>query len=185
MRVKPDLLWIKPKDLKPHPQNWRTHPESQKEVMSGVLAEIGFADSILAYDSKEYGGMVIIDGHLRAEMEPNIEVPVVVLDVDDEEARTILATHDPIAELAGLDDTITQDLLDLISTEDPAVQSLLDSLAARSDDWESDFGDLDNVEETDTGIMAKITITCDPDDHPQISEAIRKATKDFSGVLIV
>ena len=41
----------------------------------------------------------LIDGHLRAETTPDQPVPVLVLDVDEEEASKILATHDPLIAL--------------------------------------------------------------------------------------
>ena len=29
--------------LRPHPNNWRTHPRAQQDALRGVLAEIGYA----------------------------------------------------------------------------------------------------------------------------------------------
>lgn len=43
------------------------------------------------------GGLLLIDGHLRAEVTPDTEVPVLVLDVDEAEAGRLLATLDPLA----------------------------------------------------------------------------------------
>jgi hypothetical protein len=57
------------------------------------LAEVGYVDALLARDTPD--GLMIIDGHLRAETTPDMEVPVLILDVTEEEADKILATFDP------------------------------------------------------------------------------------------
>jgi hypothetical protein len=41
--------------------------------------------------------LVLIDGHLRAETTPNSVVPVLVLDVTEEEVEKMLLTLDPLA----------------------------------------------------------------------------------------
>lgn len=76
--------------------------------MSAVLKEIGFADAVLARED-EKGRLILIDGHMRAGIDPNAEVPVLVLDVDEKEAEKILATADPIAAMAETDwDALTK-----------------------------------------------------------------------------
>ena len=45
--------------------------------MRGVLAEIGIADALLARETPE--GLMLIDGHLRADVSPDSEWPVLVL----------------------------------------------------------------------------------------------------------
>ena len=49
-------------------------------------------------------GLMLIDGHLLAETTPDMEIPVLVLDVDEKaEARKLLATYDPLGAMAGAD----------------------------------------------------------------------------------
>ena len=98
-RIK-ELRRVKAAQLKPHPLNWRTHGPQQRAAMSGVLAEIGYADALLARELDD-GSLELIDGHLRAEITPDDEVPVLVLDVTAAEAAKLLATLDPLAALAG------------------------------------------------------------------------------------
>ena len=74
-------------ELRPHPKNWRTHPKAQQEALRGILAEIGYADALIAWQLPD-GALQLIDGHLRAETTPDQEVPVLVLDVTEEEAAT-------------------------------------------------------------------------------------------------
>jgi len=100
-RIK-SLRRVKAGDLLPNPKNWRTHPADQQEAMRGVLAKIGFADAVLARETPD--GLMLIDGHLRAEVAPDSKVPVLILDVDEAEADILLATLDPLCGMA-LQDT--------------------------------------------------------------------------------
>jgi hypothetical protein len=86
-------------DLEPHPQNWRRHPDAQAAAMRGVLDEIGFADVLLVRELAP-NRYQLLDGHLRAETVPEMEVPVVVLDLDDAEAQKLLVTYDPLSAMA-------------------------------------------------------------------------------------
>ena len=110
-------------ELKPNPRNWRTHPETQQKAMQGVLAEIGYADALLARELPD-GSLELIDGHLRAETTPDAEVPVLVLDVTEQEADKILATHDPLGAMAEADHQQLDSLLQQIETNDEAVKKI-------------------------------------------------------------
>jgi hypothetical protein len=99
IRIKDHRL-VKARDLKPHPRNWRTHPDGQRRALEAMIEEVGFARSCTAYEDAA-GGLVLIDGHLRAAIAPDEEIPVEVLDVTPEEADKLLLTLDPIAMLAG------------------------------------------------------------------------------------
>ena len=128
-RIK-SLRRVKGADLAPNPRNWRTHPESQVEAMRGILAEVGYAGAALARETPD--GLQLIDGHLRAELEPDAKIPVLVLDVTEAEADTILATFDPLGAAAEVDQQALGELLREIETESDGVQALLDELAAEN-----------------------------------------------------
>src|SRR6516162_9784807 len=87
-RIK-ELRRVRAGDLKPHPKNWRVHPESQRNALRGLLAEIGYADTLLSRELPD-GGLQLIDGHLRAETTPDVLVPVLVTDLTEEEAEKVL-----------------------------------------------------------------------------------------------
>lgn len=126
-RVK-ELRRVQARALKPHPHNWRTHGKQQRAALAGVLAEIGYADALLARELPD-GSLELIDGHLRAESTPELEVPVLVLDVTEAEAAKLLATLDPLAAMAGADAEHLEALLRDVDTDNPAVQRLLDATA--------------------------------------------------------
>src|SRR6201988_962535 len=96
-------------DLVPHEWNWRVHPDGQRTALEALYAEIGFARSLLAYELPD-GRLKLIDGHLRAGMDPPHEVEVEGLDVNDAEARALLLAIDPLAQMAGYDSAVLDEL---------------------------------------------------------------------------
>jgi hypothetical protein len=99
-------------DLVPHEFNYRVHPEMQRAALEALYREVGFARSLLAYELPD-GRLKLIDGHLRREMDPEMEVEVEVLDVSEEEARTLLLSIDPLAGLAQQEEQLRQRLTEL------------------------------------------------------------------------
>jgi ParB-like chromosome segregation protein Spo0J len=127
-RIK-ELRRVPASQLQPNPRNWRTHPTAQQDSLKAVLAEVGYADALLARETSE-GGLMLIDGHLRAETTPDQEVPVLILDVDEAEADKLLATLDPLAAMAGADDDRLAALLQNVKTGSAALQEMLARLAS-------------------------------------------------------
>ena len=97
-RIK-ELRWVRARDLVRNRKNWRRHPKAQIKALLGLLAEIGYADALLARELPD-GKLLLIDGHLRRDSTPNQEVPVLILDVTEAEANKILLTLDPLAGMA-------------------------------------------------------------------------------------
>jgi DNA modification methylase len=122
-----ELRRVPAKDLLPDPRNWRTHGKPQREALQGLLAEIGYADALLARETPD--GLMLIDGHLRAETTPDQEVPVLVLDVNEVEAAKLLVSLDPLAAMAGADDERLASILRNVETDSEAVQNMLARLA--------------------------------------------------------
>lgn len=118
---------VKASELMPNPKNWRTHPEKQKNALMGVLSEIGYADALIAREVD--GGLMLIDGHLRAETTPDSMVPVLVLDVTEAEANKLLVTLDPLSALAESDPVALDALLREVETGSSAVQEMLAGIA--------------------------------------------------------
>jgi hypothetical protein len=126
-RIK-ELRRVCAKDLLPNPKNWRRHPKAQAVALRGLLTEVGYADALLVRELPD-GRLMIIDGHLRAETTPDSLVPVLVLDVTEEEADKILLTLDPLAAMAESDAERIEALLTTVRTDSEAVQELLKRIA--------------------------------------------------------
>src|SRR5207245_4464785 len=103
-------------DLVPHELNFRLHPEDQKAALQALYAEVGFARSLLAYELPD-GRLKLIDGHLRRDLDPDMEVDVEILDVTEEEARALLLSIDPLAALAETQEQLHRRLLEITPTD--------------------------------------------------------------------
>lgn len=152
------------KDLLPNPKNWRVHSEAQANALRGILADVGYVDALLARENGN-GRLVLIDGHLRAETTPDMEVPVLVLDVTEEEADKILATFDPLAAMATADAEKLEALLSEIETDSEDLQAMLDELAEEA------------------GIEVEEPEIVDPEPQIDRAEELRKKWKTKRGQL--
>lgn len=115
-------------ELIPNPKNWRTHPETQRDALRGVLAEVGMADAVLVRELED-GGLMLIDGHLRVETTGDAMIPVLILDVDEAEGDKLLATHDPLAAMAEIDSERLDEVLRDLNTSSEALSEMLSQLA--------------------------------------------------------
>ena len=122
------LRRVKASDLTPHPENWREHPPEQIGALEGVLGDVGFAGAVLARELPD-GRLQIIDGHARAERMGDQKVPVLVTDLDEAEARMVLATYDPIGAMAESNGEALTALLDeLPPVDSEALDGLIEQL---------------------------------------------------------
>ncbi len=143
-----ELRRVKASELRPNPRNWRLHNDEQRACLQGLLAEVGFADALLARECDD-GSLQLIDGHLRAETTPDQLVPVLVLDVDEREAELILATHDPLTNMAGTDEAQLRQLIDRCEPVSPAVESMLQELIAEAQKPQQSPSDHEGSDQSD------------------------------------
>jgi hypothetical protein len=127
-----ELRRVRAGDLRPNPRNWRLHPRHQEEALRDLLAEIGFADAVLARELED-GALELVDGHLRRSIDPDAVVPVLILDVDEAEADKLLVTLDPLAALATADPEPLRALLESVGTASEDVRMMLADLATSTD----------------------------------------------------
>src|SRR6516225_7208031 len=115
-------------DLVPHEFNFRLHPEHQKDALQALYREVGFARSLLAYELPD-GRLKLIDGHLRRDLDPDMEVDVEVLDVNDEEARKLILSIDPLAALAEIQRELHERLMKITPTKSPELEAAWEAAA--------------------------------------------------------
>lgn len=128
---------VDPGVLHANPLNWRVHPEGQQAALASVMGKVGWVQSVVV--NRRTGS--IVDGHLRVSLalqngQPT--VPVVWVDLSDEEEREMLATLDPIAMMAETDGRMLNDLLASVDEMDPALAAILDGLVTESASMEAD-----------------------------------------------
>lgn len=125
-RIK-ELRMVKASELMPNPKNWRTHPHKQKDALRDILQEVGFSGAVIARQV-ENGKYELVDGHLRAETSLNQEIPVLVVDLTQDEADKILATHDPLGAMAGTDYKKAEELFASIATDSEALAAMMQEM---------------------------------------------------------
>lgn len=132
---------VNPKDIIPNPDNWRVHPVFQRESLNGVLDQVGWVQSVIV--NKNTGNLV--DGHLRVEeaLNKNEQVPVVYVDLTEEEEKLILATIDPIGSLATINNHILSELLGDIESDNENINELIESMKEKKVEPLKSFKELD------------------------------------------
>jgi ParB-like chromosome segregation protein Spo0J len=118
---------VAPAELVANPSNWRTHPKAQQDALAGVLSEVGWVQDVIVNKRSGY----LVDGHARvavAAKRGEASVPVVYVDLSEEEEQKMLATLDPLAAMAGADTAALADLLTSVTSEDAALAEMLADL---------------------------------------------------------
>jgi DNA modification methylase len=149
-----------PEALLPNPANWRQHGAAQCQALSDVLGEVGLVQSVIVNRTSGH----LVDGHLRVELacaQGQPTIPVVYVELSEEEERVILAALDPIAAMATVDRERLSELLAGIENEDLA--ELVEAIA-RENRIALDFGG--------NGLV-------DPDEVPEVPEERRSKTGDL------
>jgi len=136
-----ELRTVKAAELTPNPRNWRTHPKAQQDALRGILAEVGYADALLARELSD-GTLMLVDGHLRAETTPEQEVPVLVLDIDEAEADKLLLSLDPLAALAETNAQALDTLLREVDTGSEGLQQMYADMAEVADLYKDDTAEV-------------------------------------------
>ena len=110
--------------LVPHPDNWRIHPEKQRAVLSRLLHKIGYVGAITARPIQG-GKYQIIDGHLRAELTSHNDIPVLIADITEREAKEMLASGDLLAGMADTDMDALESLIKEVNLSDSSTAKIL------------------------------------------------------------
>ena len=183
-RIK-ELRRVPANSLLSHPDNWRVHPENQSNALQGLFDQIGIADAVLAYenDDKE---LMLIDGHLRTDLLGEEMIAVLITYLNEDEAKLILATHDPITELASQNDETLKRLLDNIEdSENVNLQRLLDDLKESAYEWNPNVFEVENTEPANIGLFGTITIKAPQNIIPDIREKLEDTLKEYDELTIV
>ena len=130
---------------------------------------------------------MLIDGHLRTEMDDATEWPVLILDVDENEADVLLASVDPIGALAKENSDKLNELLRGLFIENETLAEMLSTVD------EPDYSVLDDEEVSDQleqmagDAKRALLIEFDPDDYEaalDLSRAHRKAGRYVGGIVL-
>lgn len=133
-RVK-ELIRVPAKDIFPADFNWRTHPDFQRKAVQASIEELGFFSPLECWHDN--GRLILLDGHLRQELiaagiGPDTEVPVVVLDLSEDEAKKAILIKDPLAGMAGANKERLSQLLSEVEVQNEQLKKTLANIAKQN-----------------------------------------------------
>lgn len=113
-----------------NPNNFRTHPQQQRNAVRGSLNTLGWID--IAIENVTTGRL--IDGHERiwqALQNGDCEVPFIQVSLSEAEEAQALLSLDPIAAMANHDVEQVGLLMQMVNTDNKDVMEFLSGLAQR------------------------------------------------------
>jgi len=131
-----------PDQLMANPGNFRIHPKVQQAALTGSLDTIGWIQQVIVNQRTGH----VVDGHLRVSLALRTEqktVPVVYVDLSEEEEAQALMSLDPIAAMATTDKQKLDELLRQVNTDDENVMQFLSDLAEKNG---LEYGDKQDVD---------------------------------------
>ncbi len=160
-----------PDELTANPRNWRVHPKAQQDALAAVLDQVGWVQDVIV--NKRTG--LLVDGHARLDLarkRGETSVPVVYVDLDEDEERLIIASLDPLSAMATTDAAALRVLLADIAVYDEALVDMFADLDGVVD--EVAFPDLAVGGQSDARTM---TFTLTADQQAVVEAAMEIARK--------
>ncbi len=164
-----------------NPKNWRLHPPAQREALGGVLDKVGWVQNVVVNQRTGF----LVDGHLRVEMAKAAgeSVPVLYVDLTEEEEALVLATMDPISAQAEKDEKKLNALLVELRTSElgqnlgPSLDSLLAELTGGAGGPEEPAGETFKPDTIKGGCVGDL----EPTEEERAILAGRKLLVEYSG----
>ena len=127
-----ELRRVRAGEILPDERNFRRHPQKQRTALIEMLEQIGYVNPVIARQTDN--GLVLVDGHLRVDIDPEFEIPVVIVDLNDEEAGKALATLDPLAAMAETERAALAELVASFDDELPDITGVIEKTKEMSAD---------------------------------------------------
>lgn len=190
-----------------NPRNWRIHPREQQKALEGVLKQVGWVQNVIVNQRTGY----VLDGHARVAMaiSRGERVPVVYVDISEEEEALILATLDPLSAMAGTDKDLLAGLVaELPTVTDEGLLGLLQGLGQQpriADDlpdesgaelqakWKTKLGqiwrishhDLRIGDALDPSLAVRCDGVCTDPPYELDAEAVAGALENYSDIAVM
>lgn len=110
-----------------NPHNFRRHPNVQREALRGSLSELGVIAPVIVNQVTGH----LVDGHARVEeyLSAGVQdVPVIYVELSEEEEKLAIAVLDPIGAMAVNDHRALNAILDAVDSDNAGLVDLLDDL---------------------------------------------------------
>jgi len=154
-----------------HPHNPRLHPKVQRDALDAAIRELGYIKSVVV--NKRTGH--VIDGHLRLEKaiaDGQDRISVEYVDLSEEEESQAIAIMDPMAGMAQIDAANLDLLLRDFSTDEAAIQEMLDSIAKKAGLYDDEIEEPDTTEPEEEKKWI-LQVVCDTkEDHDMLLERL-------------
>lgn len=140
-RIK-EFKLVDPRELKKNPKNHHTHPVAQRRALKEAMDSLGWVQPLTL---NEVTGN-LVDGHARLDeaLELNIEhVPVIIVELSEEEEAVALAAIVKTGHMAEIDRTLEADLLAITTGFNADLAALLGATGVNLDPVD------ENIEVTD------------------------------------
>jgi hypothetical protein len=152
---------VNPAELTVNPRNWRQHPLHQRQALRELLERVGWVQQVVVNRTTGH----LVDGHLRVELareDGAARVPVLYVELDDEEEQLVLATLDPVAALAAPDIDQLHDLVEqLPDLGDGDLRGMLDDLIGQFTAPQPERDDGEDATERDFWPTIKLQVSYD------------------------
>lgn len=114
---------VNPQSLLANPLNYRIHSLFQQNTLHTILEEVGYVQSVIVNTTTQH----IVDGHLRVHLALSHQesVPVTYVELTEDEEKRILATFDPISQLAQIDQQKFAELINDVKEFDASISSII------------------------------------------------------------
>ena len=163
MKIRDRIQGTPPREGRPSCARIRTTggpiPTAQQDALRGVLAEIGYADALLARELPD-GSLELIDGHLRAETTPDAEVPVLVRRPRRRRGGQAAGAARSAGRPGRAGPRRAGRLLEQVETENEAVRALLDEMLADAELPPDDRRDDGPPPEVDIPEAFQVVVEC-------------------------
>ena len=166
-----------PEHLLANPKNWRIHPKSQQDALTGMLSEVGWVQRVIV--NKRTG--FVVDGHMRVEVAISAgetEVPVLYVDLSEEEEAKVLATFDPISGMAAMDEEKFRELLSEVEFASKEARAAVEHAGADAGVFSANETQPPELASGDRAPFRQMTFTVHDEQFEEVEAAIKKAKSE-------
>ena len=149
-----------PAELVANPYNWRQHPLHQRQALRELLGRVGWVQQVVVNQTTGH----LVDGRLRAQLameEGAPAVPVLYVELTDEEERLVLASLDPLAALAVPDVDQLQGLLSELPALEGDLGGMLEDLIGQFNATNPSAAGADPADERDFWPVIRLQVSYD------------------------
>lgn len=149
-----------PTSLFANPANWRQHPLHQREALRGLLDRVGWVQQVVVNQRTGH----LVDGHLRVALAAEAgqhAIPVLTVDLSEEEERLVLASLDPLAALAVPDVEALQALVGDLPELEGDLAGMLEDLVGQYASTDPSAGPGDIASEEDFWPVIRLQVSYD------------------------